>query len=63
MKRSEDVSNLTVVLFLISALFIAIGWIFNLVKIFKHTGDMTGELFVRIIGVFVFIIGGIAGWF
>lgn len=40
-----------------------LGWIFNIAKIIQFTGVATGELIVRIIGIFVFPIGCIYGWF
>jgi Na+/melibiose symporter-like transporter len=41
----------------------AIGWIMNIVKIFAALNDPLTGLFVgRVIGVFVFPIGCVAGW-
>lgn len=62
MKPYTIKSDIGVVLFLISALFIAIGWVANLVKIF-NMDEFSGELVLRVIGVFFFLLGGIAGWF
>ena len=42
----------------------AAGWGLNLVKIFHSTlWPLTGELVIRIIGVFVVFIGAIVGFF
>jgi hypothetical protein len=42
-----------------------IGWIWNIIKIINITdmSHITGEIVIRIIGVFVAPIGCIYGWF
>lgn len=38
------------------------GWIMNLVAL-AHSGVVDGEVILRVIGIFVFPIGVIMGWF
>lgn len=41
----------------------AIGWIWNIVKLFGHGfGGFDPEFVVRLVGVFLAPIGGIVGW-
>jgi hypothetical protein len=41
-----------------------LGWILNLVKIFdRETLVVTGELVVRVIGVFIAPVGAVFGYF
>lgn len=44
-------------------IFIATGWVMNVISIF-HTAEatFTGIFILRCIGVFVFPVGGILGW-
>jgi hypothetical protein len=46
-------------------LFAAIGWVWNVIKIVNtfDASSISGEIVVRIIGVFVMPIGAIYGWF
>jgi len=42
----------------------AIGWVLNIVTIAGSSLDpLTGEMLVRIIGIFIFPIGMVAGYF
>ena len=41
--------------------FMGIGWILNLVKIFSS--DSSLELLIRIIGLFLAPVGALMGWF
>lgn len=42
----------------------AIGWVWNIIKLFSlFSADLTAELFIRIVGVFIPFIGAIAGYF
>lgn len=52
--------NLTVV---VAALAIVWGWFLNLITIFTSDMVLTGEFILRIVGIFVFPLGGILGYF
>lgn len=39
------------------------GWVMNILDIINHTGDVTGLLFLRVIGVFMAPLGAVLGWF
>ncbi len=53
-----------IIIFLIVGILATIGWIMNIISICHMTIDhVTGELIVRIIGIFFGPIGAIAGWF
>ena len=55
-------------IYLLILLFLAIGWILNLVKIFRYLmknrriADTPVMLIVRILAAFTFIPAGILGW-
>lgn len=50
--------------FLLFLILAALGWIMNIVKIFALIGcDFSTEIFVRVIFVFLFPLGAVAGWF
>lgn len=50
---------------LLASLFILIGWVMNLIFVLNYgvVWPPTGMVLVRIIGIVVFPIGGILGWF
>lgn len=63
-KTERQLSTGVIVTVLILTLLAFIGWVMNIVELFGMSfSTVTGELVVRIIGVFLFPIGGIAGWF
>jgi len=54
--------NLGIGLWVVSVLFLLAGWVMNLITLFSMQG-FSGELFLRIIGVFMIPVGGILGYF
>lgn len=49
--------------FVLVALFSAIGWIWNIVKIIGSDFALNGMLIARVIGVFVAPVGAVLGYF
>jgi len=62
MKHYFVKSDIGVILFLASVLFLGTGWVLNLIKIF-NMDEFSGELVLRVAGVFIVLLGGIVGWF
>lgn len=56
--------DITTVLFWLTVILVIVGgWITNIVKIFGSDFDpLTGEVIVRVIGVFLFPVGAIMGF-
>ena len=53
-----------VIVYLLVAIALFVGWVLNVVAIFSLLGgDITAELVIRIVGVFAFPLGGIVGYF
>lgn len=51
-------------LFALIGPFLVIGWCINIWKLFSMVYDpVTGEMILRIIGIFAVPFGGIMGWF
>jgi hypothetical protein len=38
------------------------GWVMNLMALIHWVGEATPEFFIRIVGIFIPIIGAIMGW-
>jgi hypothetical protein len=55
--------RIIVIVWVAAVIFIATGWVMNIMSIF-HTAEanITGVFILRCIGVFVFPVGGILGW-
>ena len=52
------------VLTMFVSLFLLVGYIIDIFKIIHHISDpITGEFILRCVGIFVFPIGGILGYF
>ena len=44
-------------------LFLGIGWLINIYKVVgMFSSDVTAELILRVVGIFVVPFGGIMGW-
>lgn len=57
-------SIITVVIVWLIALVLLVGWIKNIIKIVKTKPFISeGMMIVRIIGIFIPIIGGVIGYF
>jgi hypothetical protein len=58
--------NKFIIVWILTFVFGSIGWVTNIIKLADHDGSITtwgGMEIVRVIGVFVLPLGGIAGWF
>lgn len=47
---------------MISGLVIGVGWVKNIITLYNYAGDVSGEIALRIIGLFVVPLGGIMGY-
>lgn len=64
MKKETDGIAVLSFISLFVAIFLIIGWIMNIFDLLGASFDpLTGEVVVRLIGIFVFPLGGILGWF
>lgn len=53
-----------VLIFILSFVWVAIGWIKNIMFLVGATSlEFTGEIIVRVVGIFIPLIGTIMGWF
>jgi hypothetical protein len=62
LNMSDGFSIGTVLLFSGIVLAVIVGWIWNIVKLFAGSWEITGEFVLRIIGVFVAPMGGVMGF-
>lgn len=61
---NNNVAALGVIGMFLMMVLLVIGWIMNIVTIASSSFEAaTGELVVRVIGIFVPVIGGVIGWF
>ena len=50
-------------IFAVIGLFLGIGWLINIYKVVgMFSSDVTAELILRVVGIFVVPFGGIMGW-
>lgn len=63
MNSLQKITGLALVAWIGFVLALIYGWVCNLIDIIGWTGTVTGEFIVRVIGVFVPIIGAVMGWF
>lgn len=64
MRTSDKVTGLAAVAVIMVVLLMGIGWVMNIVEVFgSNFSVITGELILRVIGIFLPFIGGVVGWF
>tara|TARA_R110002020_G_scaffold210667_2_gene416858 strand:+ start:694 stop:891 length:198 start_codon:yes stop_codon:yes gene_type:complete len=64
MQRFKDILYIaTGALIVITMILAAIGWVRNVIQLFTSTFDpLTGEIVLKIVGIFIAPLGAIMGW-
>lgn len=63
-KRYTIASLILLIVYMLVVMLVVIGWVRNIIDIVAIVElPMTGMFVLRVVGIFVFPLGGILGWF